>query len=107
MTRARPHRTYLLPTTVLPALDRGPEAAGSCGPRGIASAAREDVHAAQKFTTTAVATVREDTPVEEAAHLLVSHGYTVLPVVDEGSGLLGVVSETDLIDGRILPDRGH
>ena len=58
----------------------------------------------KKFMTTSVVTVREDTPVEEAARLLVSHGYTVLPVVDDGGGLLGVVSETDLIDGRILPD---
>jgi CBS domain-containing protein len=56
------------------------------------------------FMTSAVITIRGDTPVKEAARLLVSHGYNLLPVVDDDGDLLGVVSEAHLIDGRILPD---
>jgi len=56
------------------------------------------------FMTSSVVTVRDDTPLKEAARLLVSHGYNVLPVVDDDGSFLGAISEADLIDGQILPD---
>ena len=58
---------------------------------------------AKDLMTTPVVTVRLDTPAKEAARLLASRGFTALPVVDADT-LLGVVTEADLIDGRILPD---
>jgi CBS domain-containing protein len=56
------------------------------------------------FMTGPVVTVRGNTPLKEAARLLVSHGYNVLPVVDDDGSVVGVVSEADLIDGQVLPD---
>ena len=35
------------------------------------------------FMTGQVVTVRDDTPLKEAARLLVAHGYNVLPVVED------------------------
>ena len=58
---------------------------------------------AKDLMTTPVVTVRLDTPAKEAARLLASRGFTALPVVDDET-VLGVVTEADLIDGRILPD---
>jgi len=58
---------------------------------------------AKDLMTTPVVTVRPDTPAKEAARLLASRGFTALPVVDDQT-VLGVVTEADLIDGRILPD---
>jgi CBS domain-containing protein len=59
---------------------------------------------AKDVMSTAVATVRPDTPAKEAARLLTTHGYTALPVVDEDDVLVGIVTEADLIRDRILPD---
>lgn len=59
---------------------------------------------AKDLMTSAVVVVRPDTPAKEAAAVLTSHGYTLLPVVDAYDNLVGVVSEADLIRGRILPD---
>jgi CBS-domain-containing membrane protein len=56
------------------------------------------------FMTGPVVTVRDDTPLKEAARLLVSHGYNVLPVVDDDGRFLGAISEADLINCQILPD---
>jgi hypothetical protein len=56
------------------------------------------------FMTSSVVTVRDDTPLKEAARLFVSHGYNVLPVVDDDGSFLGVISEADLTDGQILSD---
>jgi CBS domain-containing protein len=58
---------------------------------------------AKDLMTAPAVTVQPDTPVKEAAGLLVSHGYTALPVVD-GDDLVGIVTEADLVRGRILPD---
>ena len=54
--------------------------------------------------TTAVTTLRSDTPVQVAAARLVSHGHSAAPVVDSDGGLVGVVTEADLVRGRIAPD---
>lgn len=41
-------------------------------------------------------TVREDTPVEEAAKIMVQKGIGCLPVVREGDLVVGVITETDI-----------
>ncbi|MDD7922203.1 CBS domain-containing protein [Actinomycetospora chibensis] len=42
-----------------------------------------------------------DTPVTDAAALLVEHGISALPVVDDTQRLIGILSEADLVAGRI------
>jgi CBS domain-containing protein len=59
---------------------------------------------AKDLMTTPAVIVRPDTSAKEAAALLTTHGFTLLPVVDAYDNLVGVVSEADLIRGRILPD---
>ncbi|GAA5134650.1 CBS domain-containing protein [Pseudonocardia adelaidensis] len=54
--------------------------------------------------TSPVVTVSPDAPVKEAARLLVTRGFAVLPVVDADDRLLGVVTEADLLRNRLLPD---
>jgi CBS domain-containing protein len=59
---------------------------------------------AKDLMTYPVITVRPETPAKEAARLLASHGFTALPVVDVDDVVVGIVSDADLIRGRILPD---
>jgi CBS domain-containing protein len=59
---------------------------------------------AKDLMTYPVITVRPETPAKEAARLLASHGFTALPVVDVDDIVVGIVSEADLIRGRVLPD---
>ncbi|MFC5730856.1 MULTISPECIES: CBS domain-containing protein [Nocardioides] len=49
-------------------------------------------------------TVTTDTTVGTAIRLLAGHGVTALPVVDPTARIVGIVSEADLILGRIQPD---
>jgi len=49
----------------------------------------------QKLMTTDVITIREDTPLEEAARIMADHKITGLPVV-RGEKLVGIITETDL-----------
>jgi CBS-domain-containing membrane protein len=49
-------------------------------------------------------TVRADTHVKDALALLNQHSITMLPVVSEDDELIGVLSEVDLLVGRVLPD---
>src|SRR5271165_6154065 len=59
---------------------------------------RED-HAmrAMDVMTTNVITVAPDTSVQDLAALLVNHGISGVPVVDEANNLIGIVSEGDLL----------
>ena len=59
---------------------------------------------AKDLMTYPVITVRPEAPAKEAARLLASHGFTALPVVDADDTVVGIVSEADLIRGRVLPD---
>jgi CBS domain-containing protein len=59
---------------------------------------------ARDVMTSPVITLRPDAPVQAAAALLCSHGFTAAPVVDAGGGLVGIASEADLVRGRIIPD---
>ncbi|MBI3455941.1 MAG: CBS domain-containing protein [Candidatus Rokubacteria bacterium] len=44
-----------------------------------------------------VVTVRPETPIQEAAQLMVSYGVSGLPVVDDRGSVVGILSEGDLI----------
>jgi CBS domain-containing protein len=48
--------------------------------------------------------LKADVPANVAAALLVSHGYTAAPVVDEDGRVIGIASEGDLVRGRIVPE---
>jgi CBS domain-containing protein len=54
--------------------------------------------------TSPVITLRPDAPVQAAAALLCSHGFTAAPVVDATGAIVGIASEADLVRGRIVPD---
>ncbi|GAB3887567.1 CBS domain-containing protein [Kibdelosporangium lantanae] len=51
--------------------------------------------------TRPVTTVDPFTPAKEAAEVLVTNGFTMLPVVDADGLVVGVVTEADLLSGRI------
>lgn len=51
-----------------------------------------------------VITVTADTGIKTAAELLVNRGISALPVVDEKGGLVGIVSEADLVSIETRPD---
>jgi CBS domain-containing protein len=48
--------------------------------------------------------VSADAPIAEAARLLEEHGIHGLPVVDRLGGLIGVVSQTDMLRARTTQD---
>jgi CBS domain-containing protein len=52
---------------------------------------------ARDIMTSPVITVKPEVPVRGAAALLVSHGFTALPVVDDDKRLVGIVTEADLL----------
>lgn len=54
--------------------------------------------------TSPVITVRPDTPVQAAAALLASHGFTAAPVVGPDRRITGIITEADLVRGRVVPD---
>ena len=55
---------------------------------------------ARDIMTSPVIAVTPEVPVREAAALLVSHGFTAVPVVDDEERLIGIVTEADLVRGR-------
>jgi CBS domain-containing protein len=59
---------------------------------------------AHDIMTTAIVTVRPDTPILQIARLLQANGISAVPVIDEGGSPVGMVSEGDLI-GRDDRDR--
>ena len=59
---------------------------------------------ARDVMTSPVITLRPGAPVQAAAALLCSHGFTAAPVVDAGGALVGIATEADLVRGRIVPD---
>ncbi|HKN98555.1 MAG TPA: CBS domain-containing protein [Pseudonocardiaceae bacterium] len=54
--------------------------------------------------TTPVVTVTTDATVKDTAHLMASRGFTAIPVVDEDDRLIGIVTEADIVRGRIPQD---
>ena len=61
---------------------------------------------ARDVMTSPVITVTPAVPLKGAAALMVSHGFTALPVVDEDKCLVGIVTEADLVRGRYFGDGG-
>jgi CBS domain-containing protein len=61
---------------------------------------------ARDIMTSPVITVTPAVPLTGAAALLVSHGFTALPVVDDDKRLVGIVTEADLVRGRYLDRTG-
>ena len=61
---------------------------------------------AREIMTTPVISTRPDAPLSAVAELLVRHRISGLPVLDEGEGLVGLVSEHDLLakEGRTVED---
>jgi CBS-domain-containing membrane protein len=53
---------------------------------------------AQQIMTTDPVAVTESTGVQEAAEILVNQPYHALPVVDEENRLVGLVTDSDLVD---------
>ena len=53
---------------------------------------------AKEIMTTEVITVRRDTTVRDLATLFAERRISSVPVVDEAGGLIGIVSESDLIE---------
>ncbi len=51
-----------------------------------------------------VFTVSPETPIKEAAQLLVEHGISALPVLSDKGELVGIVSEADLVPMQTRPD---
>lgn len=56
--------------------------------------------------TSPAITLRPQVPVPLAAARLAAHGFTGAPVMDAEGRLLGVVTEADLLRGRIAPYGG-
>ncbi|MGH8968329.1 MAG: CBS domain-containing protein [Actinomycetes bacterium] len=59
---------------------------------------------APEFMSAPVVTVTPLTPITEAGALLLGHDITAAPVVDDDQRLVGIVSESDLLRGRVGPD---
>ncbi|MEV0067964.1 CBS domain-containing protein [Amycolatopsis sp. NPDC050768] len=59
---------------------------------------------ARDLMSAPVVTVHPWAPAKEAAEVLSEHGFTALPVVDDDERLIGIVTEADLIRGRIPAD---
>ena len=53
---------------------------------------------AKDIMTTEVYSVREETDIKELAALFVKHRVTAMPVVDADGRLIGMVSQTDLVE---------
>jgi CBS-domain-containing membrane protein len=55
--------------------------------------------------TAEIVSVTPQTPVKRAIQLMHAHQITAMPVLDGQDGLVGVVSEADVIRGSMIPDR--
>lgn len=51
-----------------------------------------------------VVTAGPGDPVHDAAALLAEHGFSALPVVDDDGVLVGILTEADVMRGRVQPD---
>ena len=63
---------------------------------------------ARELMTTSVVTINRGATVRDAIRLLDLHNITALPVVEGDNRLVGIVSEADLLRGRVVEDpRAH
>lgn len=66
---------------------------------GAAGLAGHSTRRAEELITSEPRTLRFDTPLAEAARLVMSHRRKVLPVVDDEGRLLGIVDRAELLQG--------
>lgn len=59
---------------------------------------------ASDIMTTPVFTAEPWTPLKRVAELLVEHDVSAVPIVDESGGILGIISESDLVHLQSVPD---
>ncbi|WP_024874411.1 CBS domain-containing protein [Saccharomonospora piscinae] len=59
---------------------------------------------AKDIMSSPVVTVSPGDPVKRAARLLAEHGFTALPVVDDANRVIGIVTEADVMAGRVPRD---
>lgn len=59
---------------------------------------------ARDIMTSDVVTIRPQASVREAAALMAQRGVTSLPVLDEDNGIVGIVSEADILRDRMPHD---
>ncbi|WP_344253050.1 CBS domain-containing protein [Pseudonocardia hydrocarbonoxydans] len=59
---------------------------------------------ARDVMSSPVVFLRPRVPADAAAALLVSHGFTAAPVVDEDGRVVGIATEADLVRGRFVPE---
>lgn len=62
---------------------------------------------AKDIMSSPVVTVTEDTPLKRVAALLLEHDISAVPVVDAQGGIVGIVSEADLISVEAEPGTEH
>lgn len=63
---------------------------------------------ARELMTTSVVTIKPSASVKEAIRLLDLHNITAVPVVEQENRLVGIISEADLLRGRVIDDpRAH
>ena len=58
----------------------------------------------REIMTSPAVSVSSASSVVHAAHMLRSRGFTALPVLDDDGRLVGIVSEADILEGRVEPD---
>ena len=51
--------------------------------------------------TTDIKTVKEDTPINEAANLMIKYNINRLPVMDEKDNMVGIVTRADIVRSMI------
>lgn len=59
---------------------------------------------ARDVMSSPVVFLRPRVPADVAAALLVSHGFTAAPVVDDAGYVVGIATEADLVRGRFVPE---
>lgn len=61
-----------------------------------------------ELMTSPAVTIHPELSIVDAGGLLLDHGFSALPVVDDGGRLIGIVSAADLVHGRVGTDpRSH
>src|SRR5690606_29758895 len=85
----------------------GPVPGPARGPRWRWGNPRErgDGMKARDVMSSPVVFLRPQVPTDVAAALLLSHGYSAAPVVDDDGRVVGITTEADLLRGRFHPDR--
>lgn len=59
---------------------------------------------AAEIMTRPVVSVRPETTIREAVHLLIEHGFAGLPVVDDEERVIGVLTEADTLAASLYED---